>query len=576
MCGIVGFVGDNALLNVLEGLATLEYRGYDSAGVAYDHFGLKVLKREGRLINVSSNLDIKHKTIPRLAIGHTRWATHGAPNETNAHPHVVGDIAIVHNGIIENYKELISKFNLKLRSETDSEVIAHLLQLQEGPMEDRLKKVMEMLSGSFAVAVIDAKQKDKIFVCRKDSPLIVATGVIASDVDAMVGLAEKAITLNDYDIAIVSGKGEPRITNTKGYTKSHLSVRVPKKLPFMKQDRFDTHMEREIFAQPRVLQDAFNNNRNMGQDLSEYGRITFTACGTSLHACMLASKYLRDKARIHSDVVLASELRFGMRHIGSNDLVVAVSQSGETADTLAVVRKANENFATTLAVTNKPHSSLAREATDYVDIFAGPEYSVASTKAFLCQLSLMYMLADKASGRMIMSKMSSIHAYVERVLQKADVIKEASEIFKGATSAFYLGRGYGVAVAYEGALKLKEISYIHAEGYPAGELKHGPIALIEEGTPVVAIANNSIVYDKVVANIEELRARGAKVIAIATENNFDINKHADFVITTPAIEEEFAPFITTAVTQLLAFYTAKARGLDVDMPRNLAKSVTVE
>lgn len=588
MCGIVGFVGDNALLNVLEGLATLEYRGYDSAGVAYDHFGLKVLKREGRLINVSSNLDIKHKTIPRLAIGHTRWATHGAPNETNAHPHVVGDIAIVHNGIIENYAELIKKFKLPVASETDSEVIAHLIDQSDAEnLLDKVRSTCKLLEGTYAIAVMSYNFPDEFVIARRGSPLVVGEakgdwqGMIASsDLHGILEHTNEAFILHDNEYAVLTENSVKFYDQKSEINKN--PIKIDWSVSNTKLGNFDTYMRKEIQEQPVAIMDTLMKNDWPAFQLwlngIPYTEVLLTACGTSFNAAKIGSMFIEGNGNVLSRAKLASEIQFDGTQIREGTLVVAVSQSGETADTLSAIRYAKSKGAIILAITNVMGSSLSREADYTLYTAAGPEISVASTKAFTSQLVVLYTLCGVFNPNIYMDinlSLQDITGSIKSIFGQEEKIKTIASTIQG--SVLFLGRGLNAPLADEGALKLKEISYLHAEGFPAGEIKHGPIALIESGTPVVVIATNTRTYDKTISNIREVQARGARVIAIASEGDERISELTDEVIYIPTKwGEAFDPITAVVPLQLLAYHVAKQLGTDIDKPRNLAKSVTVE
>lgn len=577
MCGIVGFISDaeNAIHNVMHGLKVLEYRGYDSAGIAYSHSQkINVLKSKGEVSNLFSKIkDITSK----VAIGHTRWATHGEPNETNAHPQFAGDIVLVHNGIIENYKQLSGEFNLV--SDTDTEVVAHLIAQQDGnDLLERVQAVLPKLEGSYALAVMSHIEPNRIVLACNQSPLAIGDckrgAAIASDIYALVGHANKAYIMGDRETALVES-GSARIFDRYGDPAAKTTVDIMRGVI----DKIDlsehkTYMHKEICEQPDAIRECIETNASkISRLIFDYDlhnrKVIFTACGTSYHACLVAQHFFEERG-LNCDVRVASELRYGNIKIRKDDVLVAVSQSGETADTLAAVRMARESGATVVSVVNRSESAMARESNVSICTMAGPEISVASTKSFTTQIACMLMLR----GSLITEELASL---IEETLeQEQQILQVAKEVYR-AHSMFFLGRGLGVPVAQEGALKLKEISYIHAEAYPAGELKHGPIALLNEKMPCVFIADKySKTYDKVLSNLEEARARGAITIVVINENDTRAEDLADFKIYIPDEESVWTPFTASVALQLFAYHIAQLRGHNIDKPRNLAKSVTVE
>lgn len=600
MCGIVGYIGDNAVQNVISGLKSLEYRGYDSAGVAMmkDGYAPVTIKSQGRIDALENKLNGHEAS---LAIGHTRWATHGKPSETNAHPHVSGDIAIVHNGIVENYHGLKQEKEFKDRrliSETDTEIIAHIIDMGFGDLYRKVRYATSHIVGSYALAVVSKNEPDAIVIAREKSPLVAGLfeggAVVASDIHAVLPHTNKVIVLHDGDVAIVR-KNSIDIFGADGKSIEREPLEIPWSVAQASKGNFQTFMDKEIHEQPVAIYDTMIKNdwTAVAQkifdifDEKAISGVTLTACGTSLHACMVGAMMIEGMARVRAQARLASEME-ASGAIVKNDLVIAISQSGETADTLQAIRYAKKENATVIAIVNTLGSSIEREADYTVRMAAGPEVSVASTKAFVAQLAVLGTLAVAIRG----ISWSSFHASkmfedaqcqiyqcaedMEKIFDQQDSIKAIAKGISSAKSVLFLGRGLFVPIAFEGALKLKEISYIHAEGFAAGEMKHGPIALIEEDTPVIAIAIKGHAYRKSISNIEEARSRGAKIIAVALEGDNDIVSLADEVIYVPDVGELFIPIMVTVPLQLLAMYAAEAVGTDIDKPRNLAKSVTVE
>ena len=608
MCGIVGYVGPRRATDVLiGGLARLEYRGYDSAGVAViDDDALRVLRRVGKLVNLRDAI-AERPVAGSTGIGHTRWATHGRPSEENAHPHTdcSGRIAVVHNGIIENYSELREELAANghiLRSETDTETVAHLVESYfDGDLVDAVRRTLERLDGSYALAVVHLDQPDTVVAARKDSPLIIGLGqgenIVASDIPAVLEYTREVLSLLDEQVALVTAAGvtvyEPDGTNAAPEI-----MTVEWDLEAAEKGGFEDFMLKEIFEQPKALRETLRGR--MGEtgeiQLSELqmtpeqvaaiDRVFIIACGTSYHAGLVAKTLIEQWARIPVEVDVSSEFRYRDPIVDDETLVVAITQSGETADTLAGVREARERGAKVIAITNVVGSRVTRESDGVIYTHAGPEIGVAATKTFTAQIAALTVLALKlaqAKGALVPRRIASLWTelltvpdIVEAELQDLSALEECAAAYRDVTSSLFLGRGFGVPVAMEGALKLKEISYIHAEAYAAGEMKHGPIALITEDVPVVVVATQGHTYEKVVSNIQEVRARGAQVIAVATAGDDEIRKHAEHVLYVPRTSESLSAIPATIPLQLLAYHIAKLRGCNVDQPRNLAKSVTVE
>jgi len=585
----------------------LEYRGYDSAGIAVlENEHLNVVRRVGKLVNLK-NAIAAAPVAGSLGIGHTRWATHGRPNEENAHPHrdCTGKIAIVHNGIIENYAdlrdELASNGHL-LRSETDTEAIAHLIEsYYQGDLVAAVARTIQDLDGSFALAVVHADHPTEIVASRKESPLIIGIGegenIVASDIPAVLEYTREVLVLHDGDVARVTAD-RVVVTDPAGDVVEPEMMHVEWDLDAAEKGGYEDFMLKEIYEQPKAIRETLRGR--LGDDgqiqlselamtpeqVSAIDRVYVIACGTSLHAGIAAKNLIEAWARIPVEVQCSSEFRYGDPIIDEETLCVAITQSGETADTLAGVREARDRGAKVVAVTNVVGSRVTRESDGCIYTHAGPEIGVAATKTFTAQIAALTVLALKlaqAKGTLsddrvasLFAELSHIPDIVEVILQDLGDLGGAAEAFVDAKSTLFLGRGFGVAVAMEGALKLKEISYIHAEAYPAGEMKHGPIALITDDMPVVVVATQGRVYEKIVSNIQEVRARGASIVAVATAGDEDILKHAEHVLAIPAVSEVLSAIPATVPLQLLSYHIAKARGCNVDQPRNLAKSVTVE
>jgi len=604
MCGIVGYVGSSrAAEYVLDGLRRLEYRGYDSAGIAtVDDGAIHVQRRKGKL----RELDELLRTQPLsgdIAIGHTRWATHGRPSDENAHPHHVDDVVVVHNGIIENFLELRQRLTEAGRvfdSETDTEIIAHLIAIAPGKtLTERVRAGLAQVDGAYAVAVISSSQPDTIVAAKNASPLVIGVlddaGVIASDIPALLPYTRDVQILEEGEIATIRC-GAVEIATLDGEPVERPVRRIDWSPVMAEKDGHKHFMHKEIHEQPRAVVDTLRGRLALSGDdveleeglvekVAAAERVMLTACGTSYHACAVGRLALEELARMGCEVELASELRYRHPLMGPETVTVAVSQSGETADTLAAIKEARALGSPVVSVVNVVDSSIARESDWVLYTHAGPEIGVASTKAFVTQIVALYLLAigvarrrglDAARAAELVEGLRQLPLHLEAVLHQEDRIVEIAHRFAHARSSLYLGRGYGFPVALEGALKLKEISYIHAEGYAAGEMKHGPIALIEPEVPVVVVATESPVYEKVLANIQETKAREGVVIAVATEGDRHIGELADEVIFVPSVDPLFAPVVATIPLQLLAYHVADQRGTDIDQPRNLAKSVTVE
>jgi len=611
MCGIVGYVGrDRSAQEVLvEGLRRLEYRGYDSGGVAiWDGHELHVSRALGKL----ANLDARLADAPlrgAVGIGHTRWATHGKPSETNAHPHRAGSVAIVHNGIVENYREIRADLvarGREIRSQTDTELVAHLIDLRVAAGDDLLTAVRSATSaliGSFALAVVTADAPDTIVVAKNGgSPIILGQGegesFLASDIPAILPYTRQMLFLDDGEFAVLSREGIEIVDDA-----GHLVERAPRTIQWdpvsAEKGGFDHFMQKEIFEQPRAIRDTIGTrigDDDVSIDLDGIGlgeaeaktieRVTLVACGTAYYACLVGKYLIEQLAGIPAEVDLASEYRYRRPIVDQGCLVIPVSQSGETADTLAALREGKAGGARILAVCNTRESTIARESHDTLYTIAGPEIGVASTKCFTTQFVSLYLLALKLGiarktltddqVREHVRQLRQLPRMVEETLALDEQVKAVARRYFRADHFLFLGRGVMYPIALEGALKLKEISYIHAEGYAAGEMKHGPIALIDEDMPVVVIANQSSVYEKVVSNLEEVRARDGQVIAIASVGDEAIEEKVDAVIRIPELGEFLTALLATIPVQLLAYHVATLKGTDVDQPRNLAKSVTVE
>jgi glutamine---fructose-6-phosphate transaminase (isomerizing) len=610
MCGIVGYTGprQGAPL-VLDGLKRLEYRGYDSAGIAVVDGGrLEVFKAPGKISALEKELGGRMPP-GHTALAHTRWATHGAPNTVNAHPHTDcgGTIALVHNGIIENAQVLrtaLTKRGHIFRSETDTEVLSHLvedLHVKGTPLVDAVTGALRQVEGTYGIAVVSSREPDTIVAARRGSPLLVAIGsgenFVASDASAVLAHTRSVVYLDDGEIAVVR-PAEYRILDLQDVEKEKAVTQVEWDLATIERGGFAHFMLKEIMEQPESLRNTLRGHlleeegtvRLGGLNISDeeilkIQRIVITACGTSWHSALIGEYMIEELARIPTEVEYASEFRYRNPIVDERTLVIGISQSGETADTLAALREAKRRGARTLGLVNVVGSTIAREVDGGIYLHAGPEIGVASTKAFTSQIAALALVTLKMGrlralsilqGREVVKALARLPELVERVLARGPEIERIAERLIRATNVLYLGRGYNFPVALEGALKLKEISYIHAEGYPAAEMKHGPIALIDDLMPVVFVAPKDAVYQKVVSNVEEVKARGGKVIAIVTEGDTGLSKLADHKIEIPETLDLLTPILSVLPLQLLAYYIAVRRGCNVDQPRNLAKSVTVE
>ena len=608
MCGIVGYVGKQKAVPILmDGLKRLEYRGYDSAGIAVlENQELLFEKAAGKISVLESMLDGK-KFEATTGIAHTRWATHGEPTNQNAHPHIdcKGEIAVVHNGIIENFdalKEVLARKGHKFTTQTDTEVLAHLIEEYfEGDLVEATRTALSLVEGTYGIAVLSQKTPHQIVVARHGSPLVIGSGedenFIASDVSAILKHTKQVVYLKDNEMAVVTSKDFSITTIDNIKVTPHIQE-ISWSLDMIEKGGYPHFMLKEIFEQPLTLRDAIRGRLNpidgtarlsglnlQYEQLQHINRIIFLACGTSWHAGLIGEYMIEENAGIPVEVEYASEFRYRSPIIQDGTIVFAISQSGETADTLAAMREAKRKGATILGICNVVGSSIARDTDGGVYIHAGPEIGVASTKAFTSQimvLSLISLLLARMRnmslerGREVIKHLQEIPQKVEETLKKEDEVKKIAQLYHKKNNFLYLGRGINFPVALEGALKLKEISYIHAEGYPAAEMKHGPIALIDENMPVVVLAIKDAVYDKVLSNIEELKARKARVIAIATEGDCEISKKDEHVIYIPKTLDMLTPLLSIIPLQLLAYHMAVLRGCNVDQPRNLAKSVTVE
>jgi glucosamine--fructose-6-phosphate aminotransferase (isomerizing) len=608
MCGIIGYIGTRgATPLLLEGLKRMEYRGYDSAGVAVmNGSGVETRKAAGKI----SQLERALATSPvegDLGIGHTRWATHGVPNECNAHPHVdcKGDIAVVHNGIIENsgtLKKGLEARGHEFASETDTEVIAHLIEEAfDGNLEDAVIEALWQIEGTYGIAVVSSKDRNKIVAARKGSPLLLGLGdgeyYVASDVSAILAQTREVVYLDDGDVAVLTRDGYT-ILNQRAQQEERGVSKIDWDLDQIERGGFDHFMLKEIFEQPATIENCMRGRLlpdqgtsklgglNMSdEDLLKFDNILITACGTSWHSALIGEHMLESLARIPVEVEYASELRYRNPIVSEKTLCIVISQSGETADTLAAMREAKSRGARTYGIVNVVGSTIARESDGGIYVHAGPEIGVASTKAFTSQVIALLLFTLKLArlrnlsmvdGKEIIEEMKALPAKIQDVLDRAPEIEKIAEAFKNAQNFLYLGRGYSFPTALEGALKLKEISYIHAEGYPAAEMKHGPIALIDEKMPVVFVTPHDSVFDKVVSNVQEVKARGGRVIAITTRDEEALEGKLDYEFRIPETKDMLTPVLASIPLQLLAYYIAVKRGANVDQPRNLAKSVTVE
>ena len=615
MCGIVGYIGyREAYPIVIKGLKRLEYRGYDSAGVMlYDGEEVKVAKAKGKVLDLEERASKEITNNGNIGIGHTRWATHGVPNDVNSHPHISnsGDLAIIHNGIIENYaplkQELISR-GYVFHSDTDTEVLVNLIE--EVQKKDNLKLgkavqvALNQVVGAYAIAVFDKKNPDEIVAARLGSPLAIGIGdgeyFIASDASPFIEYTSNAIYLEDGEMANIRLHKPMKVRKIKDDSLVNPTIQeLQMNLEQIEKGGYDHFMLKEIYEQPNVIKDTYRGRLHANEGLIQMAgvednlekflnaeKIIIVACGTSWHAGLVAEYIFEEFARIPVEVEYASEFRYRNPIINRKDVVIAISQSGETADTMAAIKLAKENGAFVFGVCNVVGSSISRETHAGAYTHAGPEIGVASTKAFTTQITVLTMIAlrlAKAKGTLsnsvfhgYLNELETIPEKVKEALLTNDKAKEIAAAFKDAPNCLYLGRGYNFPVAREGALKLKEISYIHAEGYPAAEMKHGPIALIDEHMPVIIIAPKQGHYDKIVSNIQEIKSRSGKIIAVVTKGDTQVRDLADYIIEIPETSDALSPLITTIPLQLLSYHIAVMRGCNVDQPRNLAKSVTVE
>ncbi|PWL40132.1 glutamine--fructose-6-phosphate transaminase (isomerizing) [Flagellimonas aquimarina] len=615
MCGIVGYIGHrDAYPIIMKGLQRLEYRGYDSAGIVlYDGENTHLSKTKGKVDDLRKKSEATISINGKLGLGHTRWATHGVPNDINSHPHYSssGDLVIIHNGIIENYesikKALIAR-GYSFESDTDTEVLVNLIEEIKKKEGVKLGKAVQIalnqVVGAYAIAVFDKNKPDEIVVAKLGSPLAIGIGeneyFIASDASPFIEFTNNAVYLEDEEMAIIRIGKEIKLRKIKDDAIAYPNIlELQMNLEEIEKGGYDHFMLKEIYEQPRAILDTYRGRlladqgivkmAGIDQNLEKFlnaNRIIIVACGTSWHAGLVAEYIFEDLARIPVEVEYASEFRYRNPVITENDILIAISQSGETADTLAAIKLAKEKGAFVFGVCNVVGSSIARETHAGAYTHAGPEIGVASTKAFTTQITVLTLIALKLANEKgifseskyheFLTELESIPAKVERTLQSNEIVEQISEIYKDSTNCLYLGRGYNFPVALEGALKLKEISYIHAEGYPAAEMKHGPIALIDEQMPVIVIATKKGHYEKVVSNIQEIKSRSGKIIAIVTEGDKTVKELADHVVEVPETSESLTPLLTTIPLQLLSYHIAVMRGCNVDQPRNLAKSVTVE
>ena len=611
MCGIVAYIGPReAYPIILKGLKRLEYRGYDSAGVALLNSGLKVYKKKGRVSELEESLqgvDLHAHT----GIGHTRWATHGEPNDRNAHPHTSasGNLAMIHNGIIENYAQLKKELSNKgytFKSDTDTEVLLNFIEEiktnNNCSLEEALRIALKRVVGAYVIVLIDKENPDTLIAARKGSPLVIGIGknehFLASDASPIIEYTKEVVYVNDYEIAIIKAY-ELILKNLGNERQTPFITKLDMELAAIEKGGYDHFMLKEIFEQPQTIYDCLRGRldahagtitmsgiQKYADQIINANRIIIVACGTSWHAGLVAEYIFEELCRINVEVEYASEFRYRNPVINKGDVIIAISQSGETADTLVAIENAKAKGALILGVVNVVGSSIARLSDAGAYTHAGPEIGVASTKAFTAQLAVLTMIALKIGYEkgtlehdrymQLLQELDAIPDKVAEVLRSKDNIRAIAEKYKDAKDALYLGRGYNFPVALEGALKLKEISYIHAEGYPAAEMKHGPIALVDEDLPVVFVATKDSYHEKVVSNMQEIKARKGKIIAVINEGDDQSSGLAQDVIMLPQADEIVAPMLSAIPMQLLAYYIGVARGYDVDKPRNLAKSVTVE
>lgn len=614
MCGIVAYIGkEKAFPIVLNGLKRLEYRGYDSAGIALLHNGkLNNYKQKGKVKDLEDFTENKD-TNGTVGIGHTRWATHGLPNDVNAHPHLSNDgsIALIHNGIIENYESLRSELQKRgyiFKSETDTEVLVHLIddirKREKVKLGEAVRIALTSVVGAYAIVVMSKDEPDHLIAARKSSPLVVGIGhnndfYLASDATPIIEYTNEVVYMEDEEIAVIGRTSGLRLFSIQNKEKEPYIQALEMQLEAIEKGGYEHFMLKEIHEQPRTIRDCFRGRlsledgwvklggiKDYEQQLANAKRIIIVACGTSWHAGLVGEYLFEDLARISVEVEYASEFRYRNPIINENDIVIAISQSGETADTLAALKLAKEKGATILGICNVVGSSISRVTDAGSYTHAGPEIGVASTKAFTAQVTVLTLMAlsiarqkgtiIESKFRRILTELELIPTKVATILEKSEEIEHIAKVYQGARNALYLGRGNSYPVALEGALKLKEISYIHAEGYPAAEMKHGPIALIDEEMPVFVIATKGTSYEKVVSNIQEVKARKGKIIAVITEGDTQVKQIADHYIEIPETDENLMPLLATIPLQLISYFVAVMRDVNVDQPRNLAKSVTVE
>jgi len=609
VCGIVGYVGPRDCVEILvEGLKRMEYRGYDSAGIAVLANGsIKIEKTAGKIKALERELAIR-RPAGCLGVGHTRWATHGEPNTRNAHPHrdCTGTLAVVHNGIIENYsvlKQRLAEEGHVFATETDTEVLAHLIEkhLDGGTLEQAVSRALQRVKGTYGIAVFSSRDPGKVVCARNGSPLLLGIGkgenFVASDAAAILAHTKQVVYLDDHEMAVLTANDFTTTTIANEAVDKQIEE-ISWELEMVEKQGYDHFMLKEIFEQPQSIRNALrgrllpeDGTAHLGglnmteEELRGVDRIIITGCGTSWHAGLIGEYMLEEFARIPVEVEYASEFRYRNPIVKPNTLVLVISQSGETADTLAAMREAERKGARALGICNVVGSTIAREADGGIYIHAGPEIGVASTKAFTSQVAVLAILTlalgrlkamSRDEGTRLVAELMGIPEKIERVIESSSIIRDVAEAYAHQNNFLYLGRGVNFPVALEGALKLKEISYIHAEGYPAAEMKHGPIALIDEKMPVVFICLRDSAYDKIISNMEEVRSRRGTIIAIASAGDEEIKRRADHVIYVPETIEMLSPLLSVIPLQLLAYHIAVLRGCDIDQPRNLAKSVTVE
>ncbi|MEA2009689.1 MAG: glutamine--fructose-6-phosphate transaminase (isomerizing) [Actinomycetota bacterium] len=607
MCGIMGYVGpQEAAPIIMDGLKRLEYRGYDSAGIAINNGAIKVTKAEGKIVNLEALLEVE-PSAGNIGIGHTRWATHGPPSDANAHPHAdpSGEFVVVHNGIIENFQDIrdeLASHGSEFASETDTELLAHLIAREyDGDLADAVRKTVALSEGAYAMVVMSKREPEKIIAVRKISPLVIGLGdgetFLASDIPAVLHHTRDFLIIEDDEMVTVTADGAA-VETIAGDPIDRDITHIDWDAEQAEKGGYEHFMLKEIYEQPDVITETLGGR--IGEEgtiwledvafddayVADLDRVWITACGTAYHAGLIGQEIFRRVLRIPANVEYAHELRYADPIIGSRELLIAISQSGETADTLAAARIAPDHGSRMLSITNVVGSTLSRYADDILYTRAGPEISVASTKAYMAMLIAQYLLAlrlgaargtvDEARAQAVAHGLHLMPAAIEEVLRREDQAMAAAEKIVDADDVYFIGRGLDYAIAMEGSLKLKEISYLHSEAMPAGELKHGTLALITEGVPVVAIVTQRAVYGKTISAIQEIKARGGMVIAVAYDTDTEIEKHADMVLRIPEMDDLLAPVAAVVPLQLLAYHVARLRGHDIDQPRNLAKSVTVE